>query len=218
MGLFRHPESKEHEGSRAISRALSSDFFARTGAEKLPVRFFTPPPGYKFNAHFDTETGEVFFVDGVAWWPDDRIRVYYLHEFCHKFFVPHDARFALLNLALLHRLDTDAAGTGTAWHLNCFSLYDIHDERDQDDFGQVLKFVAEHAPLLAASDMTPEQLAGHIENLYSNIPAEIDATKVKRRIQALNEQVTQEREKHFYYALAGVFAGVLTMIIGPLLT
>lgn len=218
MGLLRHQESKEHEGVRAISRALSSDFFARTGAEKLPVRFFTPPPGYKFNAHFDTETGEVFFVDGVAWWPDDRIRVYYLHEFCHRFFVPHDARFALLLLALLHRLDADAVGTEDAWHLNSFNLYDMHDERDQDDYGQVLKFVAEHAPLLAASDMTPEQLAGHVEKLCSTIPRELDAGKVKRRIRMLSDQVTQEREKHFYFGLAGVFAGVLIMALSPLLT
>lgn len=218
MGLFRHPESKEHEGARAISRALSPDFFAKTGTYKLPIRFFTPPPGYKFWAHYETATGEIFFIDGVAWWPARRIRVYYLHEFCHRFFRPHDARFALLNLALLHRLDDEAEGTEDAWHLNQFNLYDIHDERVCDDFGQVLKFVVEQAPLLADSDMTPEQLAGHVEKLCSTIPRELDAGKVKRRIRMLSDQVTQEREKHFYYGLAGVFAGVLIMALGPLLT
>jgi hypothetical protein len=205
----------EVDAPPAFSKAISPDFLRNIRLKAIPVRIQKMSPDSEYNGYcMDkgfAEYDEVVLSERLvmAQWRqprEEKIRVVYIHECCHRLMPdqPHDGAFLALNLILIFR--SGITGVPFWSHLK---LYDIHEEKE-DDLGAALSFAWAVATDLWKTEICAEQCAQIVLRRYTKWKKWKDDAPVRAKAEAIAKQKLVDKVEDLKFQRIG------TLLIGCL--
>lgn len=208
----------------ALAKAVSSELLARINMPEIPILLMRQQSGagespwLGFCVPSDcTESGEVVIdvrcVERAEWEPQpELITSIYLHEATHRLLSGHGHTAAFFAMVLVLYL---RAGIGSIPFWQRARLYDLQEEGA--NVPQAFAWAWNLAHELAASDLRADRCAEVIKDRYrvwrTWLAGADERARAKREAaQAAEDRIESLKESRWWYALAGVVAGVIGVV------